>query len=165
MAKRRGNREGSVYRRGEGRVVGEYADANGKRRYISGKTKTGVQRRLRELLADRDNGIVYDCGSMTVEDYLSKWLVTTKGTVRERTWIRSEVDVRVHLVPVLGQVRLDRLNALQIQALCGRSSIPIFPPGRCRSSTPPCTRHSSSREMATHPQERCAVRESPERGR
>ena len=31
MAKRRGNGEGSVYRRGDGRVVGEWVDANGKR--------------------------------------------------------------------------------------------------------------------------------------
>jgi integrase len=54
VTKRRANGEGSVYRRGDGRVVGEYVDANGKRRYISGKTKTEVRQKLRKLLADRD---------------------------------------------------------------------------------------------------------------
>jgi hypothetical protein len=39
-------------------VVGEYVDANGKRRYISGKTV--VRQKLRRLLADRDEGIAYD---------------------------------------------------------------------------------------------------------
>ena len=39
MTKRRGKGEGSVYRRKDGLCVGEYEDANGKRRYISGKTK------------------------------------------------------------------------------------------------------------------------------
>ena len=39
MTKRRGKGEGSVYRRKDGLCVGEYEDANRKRRYISGKTK------------------------------------------------------------------------------------------------------------------------------
>jgi hypothetical protein len=57
MTKRRGNGEGSVYRRTDGRVVGEYVDANGRRRYVSGKTKTEVKAKLRKLLADRDEGM------------------------------------------------------------------------------------------------------------
>ena len=56
MTKRRGNGEGSVYRRKDGRCVGEYEDANGKRRYISCKTKAEVRAKLRKLLADRDEG-------------------------------------------------------------------------------------------------------------
>ena len=56
MNKRRVKGEGSVYRRGDGRVVGEYEDANGKRRYVSGKTKAEVRRKLRKLLGDRNEG-------------------------------------------------------------------------------------------------------------
>jgi integrase len=70
VAKRRGNGEGSVYRRGDGRVVGEYVDANGKRRYVSGKSKTEVKAKLRKLLADRDKGIAYDSENLTVSGYL-----------------------------------------------------------------------------------------------
>ena len=117
MAKRRGNGEGSVYRRGDGRVVGEWVDATGKRRYISGKTKTGVQRRLRELLADRDRGIAYDSENLTVGDYLDRWLDAVKGSVRPRTWQRSEEVVRLHLKPTVGHQRLEKLNAMHAQAL------------------------------------------------
>ena len=117
MTKRRGNGEGSVYRRGDGRVVGEWVDANGKRRYISGKTKTAVQRRLRELLADRDKGIAYDSENLTVGDYLDKWLDAAKGSVRPRTWQRSEEVVRLHLKPTIGHHRLDKLNAMQVQIM------------------------------------------------
>ena len=60
MTKKRANGEGSVYRRKDGRVVAEWVDANGKRRYASCKTKSEARRRLRELLADRDKGIAYD---------------------------------------------------------------------------------------------------------
>jgi integrase len=45
-----------------------------------------------------------------------RWLEATKGTVRERTWIRAEVDVRVHIDPVLGKSRLDGLSALRLQS-------------------------------------------------
>jgi integrase len=120
VAKRRGNGEGSVYRRGDGRVVGEYVDANGKRRYVSGKSKTEVKAKLRKLLADRDKGIAYDSENLTVSGYLDRWLDAIKGTVRDRTWERHEQVVRLHLGPTIGNVRLDRLNALQVQSVYGR---------------------------------------------
>jgi len=66
VGRKRGNGEGSVYRRGDGRVVGEYVDANGKRRYVSGRTKAEVRRKLRGLLADRDEGIAYDSENLTL---------------------------------------------------------------------------------------------------
>jgi integrase len=120
VAKRRGNGEGSVYRRGDGRVVGEYVDANGKRRYVSGKSKTEVKAKLRKLLADRDKGIAYDSENLTVSGYLDRWLDAIRGTVRDRTWERHEQVVRLHLGPTIGNVRLDRLNALQVQSVYGR---------------------------------------------
>ena len=48
VGRKRGNGAGSVYRRNDGRVVGEYEDANGKRRYVSGKTKAEVRRKLQK---------------------------------------------------------------------------------------------------------------------
>jgi|SRR5215212_7441532 hypothetical protein len=47
-----GTGERSVYRRKDGRCAGENEDANGKRRYISGKTKAEVRAKLRNQLAD-----------------------------------------------------------------------------------------------------------------
>ena len=47
MTKRRVKGEGSVYQRNNGRFVGEYDDANGKRRYVSGSNKAGVRAKLR----------------------------------------------------------------------------------------------------------------------
>ena len=121
MAERRPRGEGSVYRRGDGRVVVEYVDANGKRRYVSGRTKAEVGRTLRGLLADRDEGIAYDSENLTVGAYLARWLLATKGTVRKRTWERHERVVRLHLGPSLGATSLlGRLGAPQVQALYGR---------------------------------------------
>ena len=74
MTKRRGRGEGSVYRWKDGRCVGEYEDTNGKRRYVSGKTKAEVRAKLRKLLADRDEGIAYDSENLTVSGYLDRWI-------------------------------------------------------------------------------------------
>jgi integrase len=95
--------------------VGEYVDANGKRRYVSGKTKAEVRQKLRKLLADRDEGIAYDSENLTVGSYLDRGLQAVKGSVRER----HEQVVRLHLKPTVGGVKLDRLNALQVQAAYG----------------------------------------------
>jgi integrase len=101
-------------------VVGEYVDANGKRRYVSGKTKAEARQKLRRLLADRDEGIAYDSENLTVGGYLDRWLEAAKGSVRDRTWERHEQVVRLHLKPTIGDVKLDKLNALQVQAVYGR---------------------------------------------
>ena len=120
MPKRRGNGEGSVYRRKDGLWVGQYKiqTPNGtKTKYIYSKTRKDAAVKLSKAIAERDSGLVYDCGSMKVGEYLDRWLDSTKGTVRESTWMRAEVDVRVHLKPRLGKTRLDRLDALQLQSL------------------------------------------------
>ena len=120
MAKRRGNGEGSVYRRKDGLWVGQYKaqTPNGtKTKYIYSKTRMDAAAKLAKAIAERDSGVVYDSGSLTVGEYLGKWLGSVRGTVRERTWKRSEEMVRLHLVPVLGKTRLDRLSALQLQTL------------------------------------------------
>jgi integrase len=120
MTKRRGRGEGSVYQRKDGRCIGEYEDANGKRRYVSGKTKAEVRTKLRKLLADRDAGIAYDSENLTTGAYLDKWLDAVEDTVRQRTWQRHEEVVRLHLKPTVGNAKLDKLSALQVQAMYRR---------------------------------------------
>ena len=57
MTKRTPKGEGSVYRRKDGRVVGEYVDANGRTRYITSKTKREMQAIVRKALEDSDKDI------------------------------------------------------------------------------------------------------------
>jgi integrase len=120
MPKRRGNGEGSLYRRKDGLWVGQYkvkTQHGVKTRYIYSKTRKDAAVKLSKAIAERDSGLVYDCGSMTVGEYLDQWLESIKGTIRERTWIRAEVDVRLHLKPVIGSIRLDKLDAFRVQSL------------------------------------------------
>ena len=43
MTKRHAKGDGSVYQLKDGRCIGEYDGANGKKRYVSGKTKAEVK--------------------------------------------------------------------------------------------------------------------------
>lgn len=116
--KRRGRGEGSIYRRKDGRYVGQYA-ANGKRRYVYGATRAEVSKRLTAAIAERDRGIVFDSENLSLADYLDMWLDSIRGTVRESTWVRHEINVRVHLKPAL-PCKLDKLHELQVQSLYRR---------------------------------------------
>src|SRR5215211_218787 len=120
MSKRRGRGEGSIYRRKGGLWVGQYTvqTAEGtKTKYIYSKTRKDVAARLAKAIAERDAGLVFDAGTMTVGAYLDRWLDAIRDTVKQRTWQRHEEVSRLHLKPALGKVRLDALNALRVQAL------------------------------------------------
>jgi integrase len=116
MTKRRGRGEGSIYRRKDGSWVAQYTTGD-KRRYIYGKTKKEVAERLNRALAARDSGIVYDSQNLKVAGYLDRWLDSIKDTLREKTWRRHEEITRLHLKPTIGNIRLDKLGALQVQSL------------------------------------------------
>jgi integrase len=114
-ARRRGRGEGSIYRRKDGRWVGQY-EVGGKRRYVYGKTRKEVASKLTRAVADGNEGLVFDSDHLTVARYLDRWLDSIRDTVRESTWVRHEINVRVHLKPALGRVRLGKLDPLQVQS-------------------------------------------------
>ena len=121
MAKRRGNNEGSIYRRKDGYWVGQYGIQTPKgikTRYIYGKRREDVREKLAKAIADRDGGFVYDAGNMTVGEYLDRWLNdSVRNTVRRRTWERYEQFVRVHLTPALGKIKVAKLTPAHVRGL------------------------------------------------
>src|ERR671920_1174067 len=121
MARKRGNGEGSIYRRTDGRWVGRYLvhTAKGpKYRYLYGKTRAVVAEKLTKAMADRDSGLIFDAGKITVGDYLNWWLAdSVKGTVRTSTYERHEEIVRLHIKPSLGRVGLKKLTPAHVRGL------------------------------------------------
>jgi integrase len=120
LTKKRANGEGSVYRRKDGRVVGEYVDANGRTRYMTSTTMTKAEMRakVRKALEDRDKGIAYDSENLTVERYMvDHWLPSIRENVRPGTYRPYEAIVRLHLVPTLGSTKIEKLTALQLEKL------------------------------------------------
>lgn len=119
--KQRGNGAGTVYPRKnkDGKVIGYRGSyiVNGKRHYVSAKTKTEVEQKLRQAMTDADRGLVFDAGTLTLGTYLDKWLLNIKDTVRQRTWERYEQLVRVHLKPTLGRLKLNNVTPAHVRGL------------------------------------------------
>lgn len=114
---RRDKGSGSVYQRSDGRYIGEYTSEDGKRRYVSGKNKPDVKAKLKEALKNRDEGVSYDAGRLSFGNYMDQWLDSVKDTIREGSFKPYEAITRLHIKPELGRVKLDKLNALQLQSL------------------------------------------------
>jgi hypothetical protein len=58
--RRRSRGEGSIYRRKDGRWVGQY-EVNDKHQYVYGKTRAEVAAKLAKVIAQRNAGFVFDC--------------------------------------------------------------------------------------------------------
>jgi integrase len=118
---RRGNGEGSISRRKDGRWEAKYTahTAEGpKRRALYGKTRKEAADKLTQVLADRASGYTFDTENMTVGEYLDRWLKDTdQGSVRTSTYERHEQIVRLHLRPALGRVKLSKLTPSHLQGL------------------------------------------------
>jgi integrase len=124
MAKN-GNGEGSIYPHKKNSKKVGYRGAyvvhtaeGPKRRYVSGKDRDEVRRKLTEAMANRDKGIVYHDENLTFGEYLDRWLAdSVYGSVRESTFTRDKYLVANHIKPALGRSKLKNLNALQVQSL------------------------------------------------
>lgn len=89
-----------------------------KRKYVTGKTQHEALTKMRAARRDAEQGIESD-GSMTVEKWLAHWLATVVDGRVESDNTRSNYEqmVRLHLVPTLGKVRLDKLTPEQVDRL------------------------------------------------
>jgi integrase len=121
VSKKRGNGEGSITKRNDGRWMARFTvhTAKGpKRRHIYGRTRQEVAAKLAKAMTDRDGGIELDPSNVTVSEYLQRWLNdSVKGSVRPITFESYERLVRVHVVPALGRVKLKALSPAHLQAL------------------------------------------------
>ncbi|MBD0253312.1 MAG: site-specific integrase [Rubrobacter sp.] len=119
MSKKRGNGEGSITKRTDGRWMARYTvhTANGpKRRTVYGKTRKEAADKLAKVLSDRTEGIDYDDQNMTVGEYLEVWLKSSvRGSVRQSTYDRDTSLVNNHLPPALGGIKLKKLSAAHVQ--------------------------------------------------
>jgi len=118
---KRGNGEGSVYKRKDGRYEARYTvqtAAGPKRKSIYGKERKDVRDALAKALSDRVDGIVYEDENMTVGEYLDRWLKdSVRGSVRQSTYDRDKILLEKHVEPVLGNRKLKNLTPLDLQSL------------------------------------------------
>lgn len=114
--KRRGNGEGNIYLRKDGRWEARLTLGDGKRQSLFGKTREDVAKKLAALAADRDRGLpVGQSQRLTVGAFLEDWLARHGSAVRHRTRRRYAELLRLHIIPKLGKLPLVKLSPMQIE--------------------------------------------------
>ncbi len=91
----------------------------GKQKWLKvGSTRREADRNATRILNDMNKGDYVEPTTVTLGDYLERWLTdyVDAGYVRPRTAEGYRDIIRLHIVPQMGKVRLDRLNPVRIQA-------------------------------------------------
>lgn len=112
---KRGNGEGTIYKRKDGRWEGAVLLEGGKRKRVYGDTRREVQQRLAVVVRDRQQGRLISAPSQKVSDYLGQWLEDqARLKVRPRTYECYALNVR-RLTPWIGHLRLDKLGPAHLE--------------------------------------------------
>ena len=122
---RRGVQEGSVYRRADGRWVAVlhvgYSGGKRQRKSFYGATRQEVASRLAGAVRDRQLGKSPVPEREKLGDFLNRWLEdTARRSIRVSTYEIYEVSLRKHIIPEIGDIRLARLTADDLDALYSR---------------------------------------------
>lgn len=121
MPKRRAKGAGSVFRRADGRWSGsvDLGEAMGRnrRKVVYGNSKKEVEERIRRLVNDVADGSPPPSRSPQLGPFLAQWLMAVRPTLRPKTYASYEGVVRLHLVPEIGRVTLEKLNVEHVASL------------------------------------------------
>lgn len=120
MSSRRGNSEGNIRKRPDGRWEARISLPDGERKSFYGRTRQEVAHRLAQARHDVDSGLPMLDERQTVGQYLESWIESVKPQIRLSSWRRYGDYVRVHLVPGLGKIPLAKLTPQHIQLFYAR---------------------------------------------
>ncbi|MBE3597256.1 MAG: site-specific integrase [Limnochordaceae bacterium] len=126
---RRGNGEGTIYRRKDGMwaaqiVVGRKPDGRLDRRSVYGKTRAEVAEKLAKLQTARSMGSVPKPTKLSVAEYLDAWIENHKRFggrgghgLRPNTYLGYKEAIDKHIKPVIGTMRLTAVAPEHLEAI------------------------------------------------
>ncbi|MDE6280904.1 MAG: site-specific integrase [Oscillospiraceae bacterium] len=122
MAKKRANGEGNIRKRKDGRWEGRYTagrdPVTGKAIYknVLAKTQKECKEKLERAIEKNVKVDVIRSGKYTVAEWVRLWFESySKPSIREQTAYYYNNYIEKHIVPGIGNIKLDKLTTLQIQ--------------------------------------------------
>ena len=106
--------KGNIYWEGRYSVV-DPVTGKSVQRSISGKDQAEVYAKMIKAQTEINEGTYIEPSKMTVGEWLDIWLKTYLNGVRPYTILNYTQHVNNHIKPVLGKVKLDKLNTHMIQ--------------------------------------------------
>lgn len=118
MAGRRGNNEGSVRKRPDGRWEARLRLPDNQRKSLYGDTRQEAVKELQAFQRQLEQGMPVAAEKLTLAHYLHDWLDGIRPpTLEYATWNSYEQFIRIHLIPAIGSTRLAKLTPQQLQKL------------------------------------------------
>lgn len=117
---KRGNNEGTIYQRKDGRWTSAVSLGGGrvsqKRKYLYGRTRQEVAKKLTEVMKSVQEGVPLPSDQLTVDVFAQEWLTAIKPAIKPKTWSAYESIVRVHIVPKIGKIKLTGLDVRHLES-------------------------------------------------
>lgn len=115
MTQRRMNQEGSFNKRKDGRWEGKI-QLDGHRYCVYGKTRAEASNKLEELKKRFDEGIQIRPDNYSLQEWMQNWLNNcAKLKLASNTWLNYEMNIRVHILPELGHIKIQKLTPTHVQ--------------------------------------------------
>src|SRR5215211_5557093 len=110
-----------ITKRKDGLFQGMYTaqTPNGpKRKYVYGRKYKDVEKKLAEAMGNAAKGLVFDDENQTVAQYMERWLENSaRGDLGHRAYHNYRLQIRRHISPAFGRLKLSKLTAAHIQSL------------------------------------------------
>lgn len=122
MAKKRGQNEGSIYQRADGRWCAVlnlgWQDGKRKRKSFYGDSAADVREKLLKARSDHSHGLPVAVERQTVAQFFADWLERSlKPRAKPRSFESFSTITRLHIAPALGKLELAKLQPQHVQRL------------------------------------------------
>lgn len=118
MSGKRGNAEGSIYKRSDGRWAAAVSIPGGGRRTFYGRTRSDVQNKLTAARRAISDGAPLSPDRLTFTALATRWLnEVAAGNVRPKTFLFYQSILQLHVMPAIGTRPLSRVTPLDLQGL------------------------------------------------
>jgi integrase len=121
VSRRRTKGTGSIFRRQDGRWSGHvdlgWSDGRLQRKVVYGSSRREVEGRLRAFADSVASGTPPPSRSPRLDQFLNQWLEAVKPAIRHSTYLSYEGAVRLHIVPEIGPLTLEKLSVEHVSRL------------------------------------------------
>lgn len=110
-------RNGKTYLCWEGRLTVGYDLGTGKQiqRSFTGKTQKEVREKMQKAAVELNEGTYHEPSKLTVGEWLNIWQTDYLGSVKPFTVLNYSQQIKNHIIPALGAIKLDNLDTPTIQ--------------------------------------------------
>ena len=116
MARRRGNNEGCIYLRKDGRWCAQVS-LNGRRLTKYGKTQRECREWVKDTVTKIGNGLTFQGTRVTLDEFIKTWLDGKELSRRPQTISQYRSLVTQHILPHMGGMRIQEIHPVHLKQL------------------------------------------------